>query len=117
MFDRKKLLERDIKILKFTLEEIERINKAYEEFLDEFHLSNLCEYLESRGFELYEKLDNGKRVYGYSNKFLVIVDPLGKSKLVILEETPKGRVLRVEELPPSLKEIKRVIGSYVQSSL
>ena len=117
MFDQKKLFERDIKILEFTLEEIERINEAYEEFLDEFHLSNLCEYLESRGFELYEKLDNRKRVYGYSNKFLVIVDPLGKSKLVILKETPKGKVLGVEELPSSLKEIKRVIDSYVQSSL
>ena len=115
MFDQKKLFERDIKILEFTLEEIERINKAYEEFLDEFHLSNLCEYLESRGFELYENLDNGKRVYGYSNKFLVIVDPLGKSKLVILKKTPKWKVLGVEELPSSLEKIKKIIESYIES--
>jgi len=110
MFDQKKFFERDIKILEFTLEEIERINKAYEEFLDEFHFVGLCEYLESRGLKFYGKLENGKKVYGYSDKFLVIVSPLGNSQLLILEKTYDGKAIPSrKELPASLEKIKEIV--------
>ena len=116
MFDRKELFERDVKIIEFAVEELERINEEYERFLDEFYFLELCEYLESKGMELYEELESGKKVYRCSNKFLVVVNPLGKSKLIVFEKVLDGKfTFDTKELPASLEKTKKMIEFYVQS--